>query len=298
MRVLKRLVLGAVALILLAVGTVWAGSELVIRTTHDLPQSGFVASGSADAVAHGERLARALGCYDGCHGPGLAGDVFLDDPAIGRIVAANITEVVASYSDADLDRAIRRGIRPNGRSVLGMPSHLFRHMTDEDFDAVVSFLRSQPTVSNPDLPSTRLGPLARFGLMAGMFETNAVMAGDGTEAQVQIVAQRGYATSAAERRGHYLATLACADCHGADFGGDPRAAGGTPDLRMALAYDDDAFVALMREGRAYDGRDIGTMGDMYTHFGHFTDDEIESLLAFFRARAGGMSGATVDGGQP
>lgn len=298
MRILKRLALGLVALVLLAAATIWVGSELVLRKSHALPASDFVASGSPEAVAEGERLATVLGCADGCHGPGLGGGIFLEDPALGRIVAANITEVVAEYSDADLDRSIRHGIRPDGRSVIGMPSHLFRHMTDADFDALVSYLRSQPVVPNPDLPSTRLGPLARFGVLVGMFETNAVMALDDSEAQAAIAAQRAYARNDIERRGHYLTTLTCADCHAPNLGGDPRAAGGTPDLRMALAYDDDAFRALLREGRAHDGRDIGTMGEVYTHFRHFTDDEIAAVHAFLRARAAGLSGAVADDDRP
>ena len=43
------------------------------------------------ALARGQHLVTAVvGCVD-CHGPNLGGEVFIDAPPIGRVVASNLT---------------------------------------------------------------------------------------------------------------------------------------------------------------------------------------------------------------
>lgn len=54
--------------------------------------------------------------------------------------------VGATYTDADWERAVRHGVRPNGQVLLIMPSHHFNHMSDEDLGAVLAFLKTFPPV--------------------------------------------------------------------------------------------------------------------------------------------------------
>jgi mono/diheme cytochrome c family protein len=69
-----------------------------------------------------------------------------------RAVASNITPDVATgiggWTDAQLRRAIREGVRPDG-SVIGppMPIEFYRHLSDGDVDAIIAYLRAQPAVS-------------------------------------------------------------------------------------------------------------------------------------------------------
>lgn len=86
------------------------------------------------------------------------GGFILDQELSGRFViktegftaiSANITPAsrVSTWSDDELKRAIREGIRPDG-SLIGppMPFEMYRGLSDTDVDAIVAFLRTIPAV--------------------------------------------------------------------------------------------------------------------------------------------------------
>jgi mono/diheme cytochrome c family protein len=66
-------------------------------------------------------------------------------------IAPNITPAshIADWSDAELARAIREGIRPDG-SVIGppMPFTFYRGLSDTDLAAIVAYLRTVPAVDH------------------------------------------------------------------------------------------------------------------------------------------------------
>ena len=73
--VLKWLGRGALALVLLlvvALSVVYAVSERTLRRTFDVPVTEFVIPDDSASIAEGGRLARILGCYNGCHEIGRA----------------------------------------------------------------------------------------------------------------------------------------------------------------------------------------------------------------------------------
>jgi len=80
----------------------------------------------------------------------LGGRVVEDIEAF-RAVAPNITPAsrVAGWSDAELARSIREGIRPDG-SVIGppMPFTMYRGLGDDDLMSMVMYLRTVPAVEN------------------------------------------------------------------------------------------------------------------------------------------------------
>ena len=80
----------------------------------------------------------------------LGGRLVEDSPAF-TAYAPNITPggPIADWSDAELARAIREGIRPDG-SVIGppMPFSMYRGLSDEDLGAIVAYLRTVPAVEN------------------------------------------------------------------------------------------------------------------------------------------------------
>ena len=49
-------------------------------------------------------------------------------PNLVRLVAPNISTVLPNYSDAQLATVLRKGVKPDGKSVLFMPSEMFRHL--------------------------------------------------------------------------------------------------------------------------------------------------------------------------
>ncbi|SFB76689.1 c-type cytochrome [Tropicimonas isoalkanivorans] len=124
-----------------------------------------LAVGSTSAVAEtllerGEYLVRGPAGCGNCHTPlGPEGPVEGQELA-GRLVekndaftaiAPNITPAgaVADWSDEDLARSIREGIRPDG-SLIGppMPFEFYRRLSDTDLSAIVAFLRTVPAVEN------------------------------------------------------------------------------------------------------------------------------------------------------
>ncbi|SMX50874.1 cytochrome C [Maliponia aquimaris] len=80
----------------------------------------------------------------------LAGRLVEKNPGFTAI-SANITPGgdVAGWTDAELVRAIREGIRPDG-SVIGppMPIVLYRGLSDDDAMSMVMYLRTVPAVDN------------------------------------------------------------------------------------------------------------------------------------------------------
>jgi mono/diheme cytochrome c family protein len=81
-------------LVLVLVIVVYGGSETMLRHQYELPSHApFAAPTSADStlVVRGQHVADPIAKCAECHGPGLAGRVFIDDPAFGRFIAPNLT---------------------------------------------------------------------------------------------------------------------------------------------------------------------------------------------------------------
>jgi mono/diheme cytochrome c family protein len=85
----------------------------------------------------------------------LAGRLVEENPAFTAI-GANLTPAgrISEWSDAELARAIREGIRPDG-TVIGppMPITMYRGLGDDDLMSIVAFLRTLPAVEN-ELPAS------------------------------------------------------------------------------------------------------------------------------------------------
>ncbi|NDR57341.1 c-type cytochrome [Aliiruegeria sabulilitoris] len=108
----------------------------------------------------GEYLVRGIAGCGNCHTPlgpdgpvpgqELAGRLVEKNEAFTAI-APNITPAgrIADWSDEELARAIREGIRPDG-SLIGppMPYAMYRGLSDGDLAAIVAFLRTVPAVEN------------------------------------------------------------------------------------------------------------------------------------------------------
>lgn len=110
------------------------------------------------SLERGEYLVQGpMGCGN-CHTPqgpngpemdkDLSGQV-VDDSEMVTAISANITPggAVAGWSDAELARAIREGIRPDG-SLIGppMPFTFYRNLGDDDVASIVMYLRTVPAV--------------------------------------------------------------------------------------------------------------------------------------------------------
>jgi cytochrome c553 len=268
--------LGAlVVLALIASGLIYVRSERILGRTYEVPTVRVSVPNDAAAVREGERLVAVRGCFTDCHGRQGEGRVMFDQPMIARIVAPNLTSAVHRYNDAQLAGIIRQGVRPDGRSLLIMPSEAYVALTDEDLGRILAYLRSVPAVEGPG-PSVSAGPLGRLGLAAGQFKTAAQLIAD-APAPPQ-------ATGDEASLGRYLAWTTCAACHGTDLRGSSNPDFTSPTLQVVAAYSAESFLRLMRTGVALGDRQLPVMGPQARQNLKFlTDAEIAALYAYLRA---------------
>jgi len=268
---------GLVGLALIGYAVVYMLSERALQRTYPVPVVDLTVPSDPASIREGQRLVTILGCF-GCHGENGKGTVFFDQPIIGRVTAPNLTEAVHRYSDTQLAVSIRYGLRPDGRSVVIMPSEGFVDMTDEELARVIAYLKSLPQVPGPRADVT-LGPVGRFAFAIGKFRTAA-----------QLIAETVPPPPAANpqaERGRHLARTICGECHGASLEGDSNPDFTTPSLRVVAGYSPEAFTTLMRTGVGTGGRNLGIMSERARKgLSHLTDDEIAALYGYLHGMAG------------
>ena len=277
-RIMRWLRFGALSVVLLLVlgsAIVYLLSERILRRAYTEPRVEIAVPGDPISMREGHRLALIHGCAT-CHGADVNGAVFIDDPLLARLIAPNLTAAIRSYANADLVRIIRRGVRPDGSSVIGMPSEMFSGLTDADLGKILAYLSSVPP--RPGLgPERRLGPIARIGFVVGKLRPAAELA---RRAGQLSGSWPGEADSTAP--GAYLARTSCTECHGLDLRGGDQA----PDLRIAAGYSFEAFTELLRRGKALGNRELPLMSQVArSRFRHFTDQELRNLHTYLVARA-------------
>lgn len=272
-RWLRFILIGIVAIVAVAIMALYGGSEYMLRKRHPLAGKALTPLTDSVSLAMGQHLVELRGCF-GCHAEGGKGQVFFDEPSIATIVAPNLTKAFAMYSDAELDGIIRHGVRPDGTTLLGMPSDAFARLRDEDFARIVGFIRSAPAVDGPG-KSVSVGPLGRLGLLTGQFSVATKLVGEVNSAKPVAVPD-----SLAE--GSYLAHTICTECHGPDLEGDPGFK--VPPLAVAATYSWPEFETLMRAGKARGDREVGLMSEVARgRFVHFTPEEMQALFAYLKS---------------
>lgn len=273
-RLILRIAMGLGALILVVVAAGFAVSEVMIGKRSDTPSVEISASQGADAIARGQHLARLYGCM-GCHGDTLEGEVWEDGFWVGSLYAANLTTAMPRYTDTQLARAIRGGVRQDGSPLWGMPSESWIAATDEEMADLIAWLRTHKPTGKPT-PLPRFGPLGRVGVIMGEFKPSAIYV---TEA----IAAPAFDAGPAFARGRHLAQTVCSECHNSDLKGRE---GDTPDLLMAASYSLEDFTRLMRTGVPVSGKELRLMSDVSrSRFAHFSDQDIADLHAYLTARA-------------
>jgi mono/diheme cytochrome c family protein len=127
---------GPIGRALLAVGRL---SILVAPKTHHAGRGVEVRAEAS--VDYGRYLADISGCH-GCHGHGLSGGKVAGPP--GLPLAANLTPTgLGSWTDTDFMRAMRKGVRPDGRQLDEfMPWRQYSAMTDAELRALWMYLQS------------------------------------------------------------------------------------------------------------------------------------------------------------
>lgn len=279
-RALKLLALTLSVVGLCAASYVYIASERALVRTYDVPLKSFQAPRDATAVAAGKRLATIYGCNN-CHAARLEGTMLYDEPGIARISAPNVSRIAHEYTDAELERLIRRGVKLDGTSTWIMPAPMFSHLTDEDLGNIIAWVRSMPAVDGVAREMT-LRPLGRIGVVIDKFMPQAL----------QVVAGEPGAVDRADPLSHgkYLVMTACTECHGARLEGSDIVK--APGLMVAAGYSKEDFARLMRTGIGRGERTLGLMSEVgQVRFSSFTDAEIDAVRTYLEAfvARGGMT---------
>lgn len=285
-------------------------AELGWQRTFSAPEPEIRASRDPEVIARGRYLAYGPSHCAACHTPNeqlarvdageelplVGGHVFA--LPIGTIRTPNLTPDpetgIGRVSDARLARMLRHGVRHDGRAA--MPFMETRDLSDEDVQALISFLRAQEPVRNP-VADHELNAVGR-ALLAFLIEPRGPAAPPPA---------RSPAAAPTAERGAYLANsvAACVSCHtqrspmdGSETG--PRFAGGTPmevegdpehvfvppnltpDPRTGriAGWSEDEFVARFRAGRTYEKSHMP-----WGAYGKMSDDDLRALYRYLRGLA-------------
>lgn len=274
MRILRRIAIGLVGVLLLALGVLYGGSEWALAHDRQVPLASLTVPHDAASIAEGGRLARITGCR-GCHGSDGGGRVLVDDPMLGRLVPPALARVAATESDAELDRTIRHGIGKQGQALFVMPTRAHRYLADEDSARIIAWMRSLKPRPDDVLATTSFGPVGRGLILSGMLPASAHPETVSTPTRPTDV-------------GRYFTNVSCTACH------DLHTPRPTEDGKqvapalapMAAAYDPAAFRTLLRTGVGMSGRDLGLMREVARgDLSALTDAEIVSIQAYLIAEA-------------
>lgn len=287
-RVTKWLGRGLVALIgLLVAGIVviYALSSRRMNKVYAVSEAPLAIPTDSLSIAKGRHFVQAVGKCANCHGDDYAGKVINDDVLIGRVYSANLTRgsggVGAYFTDADYVRAIRHGIKKDGRPMLFMPADAYYYINDEDLANSIAYLKTLPPVEAV-LPPARIGPLARALFLMTNFPlipSERVPHGAPRPAKVAAGPTREY--------GEYLvASGACRSCHVQDL------SGGVPIAKDLLSanitpaaigkWTEADFHKVLTTGIRPDGRMISAvMPWPYTRF--LSDEEIEAMWLYIHS---------------
>jgi cytochrome c553 len=237
----------------------------------------FEAAAAHTPAEHGRRLARVLGC-EGCHGADLQGRHWDEDADFAISFASNLTRALPAYSDAQIERALREGVRPDGSALWGMPSEIFTHLDAADMEALIAHLRTLRPAGAVH-PRPVFGAGARREIAAGSFKPAPQLAREGREV-------RPAALDGRHELARYMTRATCGECHGLALTGHGVAPERTPDLAVAGAYTRARFRRLMRTGGPLDGRRLRLTGEVARgRFAHLTDREVDAIYDCLVARA-------------
>lgn len=235
-------------------------------------------------MARGEHLAKSVaGCaLDACHGSDLAGGKPLVMGPLGTFTAPNITRTIDGYSDAELLRLMRTGIRKDNRSVRFMPVSDFQWLPDDDMAAIVAWLRTVPK-------SDRASAEVHVGTLGKLADRHGRIAIDIARRNRAAPPVIGTPPAPDAAYGRHLAQL-CVGCHGEDLRGGPKPGMPPPaNLTSLEAWTYDDFARMAETGAAPDGRKLDPAMPTQA-IANMNETERRALWAYLRSQATARSG--------
>ncbi len=285
LKFLGKVVAGIVALLLIAVGTVYGITSYHINKNHEMHVGMVPIPTDAPAVARGKHLVESVGKCQNCHGDNYAGKVTFDAPVFLALTSSNLTSgkggIGKEYTDEDWVRSIRYGIGRTGKSLVFMPSEAYTHFDDADLGAMIAYLKTLPPADLAITPKKSVGPIGRAVYLTGGFPLLPAMLVDRSSRPAPVPA------GPTEAYGEYLAKAGgCTSCHGASLSGgnrieDLKASNLTPGGDVGKWTEAD-FMTAMRTGKRPDGKIISAVMP-WPYMKGLTDDELRAMWLYLRS---------------
>jgi mono/diheme cytochrome c family protein len=277
------LVGAVVALIVILIAGVYFNYNRILNTVQPNPVPQMTVSSTPALVARGAYMAAAMPGCGGCHSSNPAANPPVLDG--GKIDAAplavfyppNLTPggPLKDWSDGEVVRAIREGVGKDGKPLLLMPSHNLKNLSDEDVQALVAYLRSQPAVSTPT-PEHNVMFLGVMLIGSGQFPPS-------NQPSVASVTAPPMAPTA--EYGRYLVNATdCRDCHGPklDGTGTPPGPPPGPSLVIVKGWTEEQFIKTIREGVDPSGHQLSDEMP-WKEYGRATDNDLKAIYAYLRS---------------
>lgn len=303
---LKRAAKGFGAVLVIGAAAFALYVQLRWDRTFDAPFPTLHATTDSATIARGRYLAQGPAHCASCHSASstngklaTAADLPLSgghefDVLGGIVYTPNITSDsttgIGRFTDAQLARSLRHGVRHDGRAML--PFMEFQQLADSDLVAVISYLRATAPVSKA-VPAHRYSFVSK-AIMALLIKPLPA------EATPPLNAPAGIS----RERGAYMANSVahCVSCHTNrdQFGGyiGARFAGGltmesetkdglefvtpnlTPDASTGriAQWTADQFVTRIRAGRVHEGSPMP-----WESFARMSDDDLRSIFAYLKS---------------
>lgn len=277
-----------VLVVVVSVGATWYWGGHKMQRDVRIPNLQPVAyRDDAASLTLGKYLYQSRGCME-CHGAAGAGKQMFDEPNGFRVRTPDLTAAnpeIARYRPEDWDRAIRHGVAPSGRPLLVMPSEDYSRLSNEDFAALVAYVRSLP----PTPGGARAGEMVLPWFMRGLYGAGVIK--DAAEKiDHSLPPSAPVPATVSVERGAYVAGM-CMGCHGASLRGGkipgtppdwPDAANLRPGSGAMKPYGDAAlFVTMMRTGKRPDGSAVSAVMP-FASFEHWNDTDLNALYLYLR----------------
>ena len=302
-------------LMLLGAAGIYFSSGKRLNRVYEIPDEAVAIPTDVESVQYGRHIFQFRGC-EACHSAGgssyvstdeqfgmqahlnlpsqdvplMEGNVYMDDPAVGKVVASNLTAgkggVGGGYTDAGWVKAIRHGVRMDGTPLLFMPSTEFYYLSDEDLGAVIAYIQSAPPMDNV-LPPSSVSPIGRLVMMVPGI----------TFIPAELIPHDAPRPSAPQagitpEYGGYL-THSCKVCHGLTMSGGripgfPASWPPAPNLTWgggsALpAWDEQGFINTIRTGETPNGVMLRREYMPWTSYRHMSDDELRAVWVYLQS---------------
>ncbi len=290
---LKKILLGVAAIVLLGLlgggAFVWskvAAYDESIAKVYDIPLTDVTLSEDPAVLERGKHIVESIGGCQGCHGDNFGGGKSEPLGPLGTLVYPNVTAGkggrLAEYSNAELVRLFKHGVKRNGKTALMMPSNEFSWWPMEDVVAVISYLRTLPPVDGQP-------GVIEVSAMAKFIDRIDGIPLDVARRINHTVVETPPAPAPTKEYGAFLAR-GCG-CHGATFGGGP-IPGTPPDFPVPLnltphetglkEYSFADFEKVLREGVRKNGQKLNPFMPVATTK-NMNDTEMHALWEFIHA---------------